>query len=389
MKDKRENSDKAAAANAQPQSENTSKKARIYNLIIVDESGSMSPLRDATISGINETIGAIHAAQEEFAATQEHFISVVLFDDGPRTPAVRTIIDCQPIGQIPKFTDYNPRGCTPLFDALGESLTRLRDRIEADPDATGVVTVLTDGLENASRRWNAGEVRRLINQLKELGWSFSYMGSAHDVKDVTDLLGFDNMVEFSHDRVGARNTWARESSSRRSFFGKIHLLYADIDRYTTDDDEIDYDEINARKRALAGEYYGNRVTPDFVETLAQNDIFVFGSNPDGQHNGGAAAKAMRDFGAVFGQGEGLQGHSYAIPTTAGINDFRRAVERFCDFAADHPGMRFLVTVVGCGNARYTPREVAPLFQKCVSLENVCLPASFWEVLGLKNHSGSL
>ena len=384
MKDKRDNADKATAKNGQPQSENFAKKARIYNLIIVDESGSMSPLRNVTISGINETIGAIHAAQEEFAATQEHFISVVLFDDGPRTPAVRTIIDCQPIGQIQKFTDYNPRGCTPLYDALGDSLTRLHNRIGADPDATGVVTVLTDGLENASRVWTAGEVRRLIDRLKELGWSFSYMGSAHDVKDVTDLLGFDNIVEFSHDRVGAGNTWAHERSSRHGFFGKMHFLYADIERYTTEDNEIDYEEVKARKRAFANEYYGNRVTPDVVETLAQNEIFVFGSNPEGQHNGGAAAKAMRDFGAVFGQGEGLQGQSYAIPTTSGINDFRCAVERFCDFAASNPGMRFFVTAVGCGNARYTPREVAPLFQRCVSLENVAIPASFWEVFGLKN-----
>lgn len=156
-------------------------KAHIYNLIIVDESGSMSHLREATLSGINETIGTIRNAQKEFGETQAHNLTLVTFDSDSNRPDVRTLIDCQPIEQIGDFKDYMPNGCTPLYDAMGQSLTRLHNRIKKDADASAVVTVLTDGLENASREWRADALRRLIEQLKEEGWSFSYMGSAHNV----------------------------------------------------------------------------------------------------------------------------------------------------------------------------------------------------------------
>ena len=187
-------------------------KAHIYNLIIVDESGSMSHLREATLSGINETIGTIRAAQKEFAATQKHWLMLVTFDGGTTRPDVRTVIDCLPIDEVDEFKVYWPTGNTPLYDAMGQSLTDLHQRIKDDDDATGVVTVLTDGLENASREWNAGSVRQLIDQLKELGWSFSYMGSAHNVKEVSDLLSIEHVLEFSHDQQGTSSTWGRYSA---------------------------------------------------------------------------------------------------------------------------------------------------------------------------------
>lgn len=105
-------------------------KARIYNLIIVDESGSMSGLRDATLSGINETINTIRNAQEEFLATQEHTLTLVTFDSGSNRPDVRTMIDNLPISKVNDFTDYMPSGCTPLYDAMGQSLTRLHGQIK-------------------------------------------------------------------------------------------------------------------------------------------------------------------------------------------------------------------------------------------------------------------
>lgn len=100
-------------------------KARIYNLIIVDESGSMSHLREATLSGINETISTIRSAQEEFMTTQEHTLTLVTFDSGSNRPDVRTMIDNQPISGVIDFKDYMPNGCTPLYDAMGQSLTLL------------------------------------------------------------------------------------------------------------------------------------------------------------------------------------------------------------------------------------------------------------------------
>ena len=351
-------------------------KAHIYNLIIVDESGSMSHLREVTLSGINETIGTIRNAQNEFAQTQVHTLTLVTFDSDSNRPAVRTMIDNEPIANVKKFRDYMPNGCTPLYDAMGQSLTRLHTLIKGDVDASAVVTVLTDGLENASREWNAQSLRKLIEQLKQEGWSFSYMGSAHDVKEVTDLLSIENVVEFSHDQLGAGNTWGRERSSRRAYYQKMSDTYSM--RETLSDEEI-----MAEKRRYAKEYYGPRVTPQMIRQLGENEIFVFGSNANGYHRGGAAAFAMREFGAVWGQGEGLQGQSYAIPTTEGMNQLREAVNRFMAFADQHQELRFLVTMIGCGNAGYSPRDIAPLFKGCIDLENVALPIEFWNVLGLK------
>ena len=351
-------------------------KARIYNLIIVDESGSMSHLREATLSGINETISTIRSAQEEFMTTQEHTLTLVTFDSGSNRPDVRTMIDNQPISGVIDFKDYMPNGCTPLYDAMGQSLTHLHDHIKDDKDATAVVTVLTDGLENASREWDAAGLRRLIEQLKSEGWSFAYMGSAHNVKEVTDLLSIENVVEFSHDNLGAGSTWGRERSSRRAYYSKMNMMYSE-------DRSMSWEEMLERKRRYAKEYYGPRVSPDRIDHLEENEIFVFGSNAGGFHGGGAAAHAMRRFGAIWGQGEGLQGQSYAIPTMEGIAEMSEAIQRFTLFAAKHSNMRFLVTRIGCGIAGYSANQIAPLFKECIPLENVALPSDFWDVLGLK------
>ncbi len=363
-------------ANSSEEQKVTKDKARIYNLIIVDESGSMSHLREATLSGINETIGTIKSAQKEFAETQEHTLTLVTFDSDSNRPDVRTMIDNQSIVEVKEFRDYMPRGCTPLYDAMGQSLTKLHTAIKGDVDASAVVTVLTDGLENASREWDAQSLRKLIEQLKEEGWSFSYMGSAHNVKEVTDLLSIENVVEFSHDQLGAAHTWGRERSSRRAYYQRMSEAYTMRDRYSDD-------EIMEEKRRYAKEYYSPRVTPPIVRHLEENEIFVFGSNANGYHGGGAAAVAMHSFGAVWGQGEGLQGKSYAIPTMEGLEKLKEAVDRFTDFADQHQEMRFLVTMIGCGSAGYSPREIAPLFKGCIYLENVALPSGFWKALGLK------
>lgn len=124
----------------------------------------------------------------------------------------------------------------------------------------------------------------------------------------------------------------------------------------------------------------SRVTPEYISELQPNEVFVFGSNVRGKHYGGAAAFAVKRFGAVMGQGEGLQGQSYAIPTMEGMDNMRAAVERFIAFANEHPELTFLVTPIGCGIAGYTPEDVAPLFAEAKNLDNVHLPNSFWNSL---------
>lgn len=124
-----------------------------------------------------------------------------------------------------------------------------------------------------------------------------------------------------------------------------------------------------------------RFTPDFIRELAPNEVFVFGSNLSGAHGGGAALVALRKFGAVWGQGVGLQGQSYGIPTMqGGVETIAPYVDEFIEFAKEHQELTFYVTRIGCGIAGFRDSEIAPLFSKARQLENVILPKTFWDEL---------
>ena len=141
----------------------------------------------------------------------------------------------------------------------------------------------------------------------------------------------------------------------------------------------------------------NRITPEQISTLQDNEIFVFGSNLQGEHVGGAALFAALKFGAENGKGEGLQGHSYAIPSCvrltkdriirftrpfAKASEMKPYIDRFIEFAKQHGELHFLVTKIGCGIAGMDVKEVADAFRGCIDLENVSLPIEFWEHYGL-------
>ncbi len=124
-----------------------------------------------------------------------------------------------------------------------------------------------------------------------------------------------------------------------------------------------------------------RVTPRRIDSLGENEVFVFGSNLAGMHGGGAARTARLRFGAVMGQGVGLQGQSYGIPTMqGGVETIRPYVDDFIAFARRHPDKQFLVTPIGCGIAGFDPEDIAPLFKEARDVENISLPKCFWEVI---------
>ena len=128
-----------------------------------------------------------------------------------------------------------------------------------------------------------------------------------------------------------------------------------------------------------------RITDSLVVSLKPNEVFVFGSNLDGFHGGGAARAAYNKFGAIWGQGVGMQGQSYAIPTMqGGVETIAPYVDEFIEYARSHPEKRFLVTEIGCGIAGFAPEEIAPLFANAVDVENITLPQRFWEVLTQSN-----
>lgn len=127
--------------------------------------------------------------------------------------------------------------------------------------------------------------------------------------------------------------------------------------------------------------YNREYTPERITELKPNEIFVFGSNLAGAHGGGAARLAYNRFGAICGQGVGLQGQSYAIPTMqGGVETIKPYVDEFIRFAKQHPEQKFLVTKIGCGIAGFKVEEIAPLFYHAIDSENIVLPREFDDIV---------
>lgn len=125
----------------------------------------------------------------------------------------------------------------------------------------------------------------------------------------------------------------------------------------------------------------NRISPALIKELKPNEIFVFGSNLSGQHAGGAARIAHEKWGAIWGQGVGLQGKTYGIPTMqGGVETIQPYVDEFINFAKENPSSTFLVTEIGCGIAGFTVEQMAPLFKDAVHVDNIYLPERFWKLL---------
>lgn len=140
-------------------------------------------------------------------------------------------------------------------------------------------------------------------------------------------------------------------------------------------------EKKSSERATSSDDEQMMYTPDIVNSLASNEIFVFGSNLRGWHQGGAAKHAQRYFGAIWGQGVGLQGQSYAIPTMqGGVETIKPYVDEFIEFAKSHPELHFLVTKIGCGIAGFREEQIAPLFAEAIEIKNIILPRDFVEII---------
>ena len=360
---------------------NTKNKTQIYNLIILDKSGSMSSIARAAIAGFNETVGGIRAAQERFKDTQEHFVSLMIFCDCEKT----LVYDMVPVAEVKELTskEYRPCCCTPLYDAMGISINALYKAIKDKEDATAVVTVITDGLENASKEYSGKAIKALVEQMKDQeGWNFAYIGTNQDVEATSASLSIDNHMAFRDDEAGMSEAWEAERKSKMRMFGRLSMEMEATCAMAPSERKLFRSSSNKANRNFRElSEFRHRITPDRISHLAPNEIFVFGSNLAGAHAGGAARLAAEKFGAIMGQGVGLQGQSYAIPTMqGGVNTILPYVEEFIRFADCHPELTFLVTRIGCGIAGFTPAEIAPLFAGAVNIPNIHLPKDFWKEL---------
>lgn len=194
-------------------------RTKVFNLIILDESGSMDCVWAQTISNCNETLQTIFSAQKEFYATQDHFISIYTFQDaGPLKS--RYLLRNRPIAEARMLTakDYRPNGCTPLYDAVGETLTDLEAVAEMHDDAVASVTIITDGEENSSRRYSGSDVAKIISRLKEKGWNFNIIGANIDVESLAKDLHIDNTLKWEQTQEGTSSMGKKLNESQRSYY---------------------------------------------------------------------------------------------------------------------------------------------------------------------------
>ena len=197
------------------QKEHEAASTRIFNLIITDESGSMNSIKKETIDSVNETLQTIAAAQHKHK-DQEHLVTMVNFNN-----SVTTVCDCVPVAQVKELDEntYRPSCCTALYDAMGMSLNSLRVKVRKEDRV--LVTVVTDGYENASSEYNGAAIKALVDELKAEGWVFAYIGANHDVEAVAATISITNVMRFHASVQGTKEMSRKLSSARERLFDKI------------------------------------------------------------------------------------------------------------------------------------------------------------------------
>lgn len=199
-------------------------KTQVFNVIVLDRSGSMETIRRAAVDGFNETLSGIKKSQEKFAETQEHFISLLTFC----SCEMKQIFDKVPVMEANslKLEDYRPCCCTPLYDAMGFTITKMRNYVNNIENAVVVVTIITDGLENASKEYTQKSIKSLVESLREEGWTFTYMGANQDAVEVATKLSIRNSRNFEYSDEGVEYCMERDTQTRMKYYSRLHSCIA-------------------------------------------------------------------------------------------------------------------------------------------------------------------
>jgi len=210
----------------------------IYNVIILDQSGSMERIRDVAIDGFNETFQTIKAAQLQYADKQEHFVTLVVFNSAE----IKTVYDRISCTKVKELTreKYIPDCSTPLYDAMGRTLSKFRNSLDTSKNNDVLVTIITDGLENASKEYSGRQIKEMVNELKTQGWVFTYIGANHDVESAAENVGISNSLKFDSTRRGTKEMFEKEMKSRSRYYNMIvsKLSLEDGD-YFKEDEEVE------------------------------------------------------------------------------------------------------------------------------------------------------
>lgn len=188
-------------------------KTKVFNLIILDESGSMSCIERQALNGLNETLQTIRMAQDKFPE-QEQLVSIVPFETGN----IRLLRDKVSIKEVNDLTpeEYNPCGGTPLYDAIGFGISSIRKAVTDDDSV--IVTIITDGEENSSKEYRGKAIATIIDKLKKKGWMFTYIGANQDAVSVAMTINITNAMNFVQDDEGTKAMFEKERRSRERYF---------------------------------------------------------------------------------------------------------------------------------------------------------------------------
>ena len=191
-------------------------KKRIFNLLILDESGSMCSIEKQAVDSVNETLQSVRAAQAKYE-DQIHYVSFVTFN----SDGIKTVLDRVEANKAEDITpaQFNPACCTPLYDAIGQSVNELKKSV-AENDSV-LVTIVTDGYENASKEYNQASIKNLTERLGKQGWTFAYIGANQDAMAVSHDLGIKNAMNFEATEEGSMCMSMKLSSSRARWFEKV------------------------------------------------------------------------------------------------------------------------------------------------------------------------
>ena len=186
---------------------------KVFNLIIVDESGSMSVIRQQAFGGINETLSTVRAMQQKYPDTEQH-VTLVTFDSVSMKWHYNDALAKDTADM--RWNDYNPRAATPLYDAIGTTVSKLNGQV--GPDDNVLVTIITDGEENSSVEWTLKMVRNLIDKLKRQNWTFTLIGTDNlDVEGMAHSMSIDEHLQFTEDAESTRRMFLRERKARVNY----------------------------------------------------------------------------------------------------------------------------------------------------------------------------
>lgn len=208
---------------------------KIYNLIILDASGSMSAIYNQALSGVNETIATIRMAQEQHPDL-EQYLTLASFSAGENF--LNRIYSAKPIAEVRDITreDYPLLGCTALYDAMGTTISELQQKL-SHADRV-LVTIITDGYENASRTWSGSQIKSLVEELRQMGWTFTYIGADQDVEKVAGGIGVRNCLRFSADAESTQKMFARERESRKRYYGAMEEKFSRCESSLSEDTDF-------------------------------------------------------------------------------------------------------------------------------------------------------